>query len=189
MKNVNLHRLVAPPDYKCHACGVHGVRLWREYQTCMPRLLCRACAQVDQKREHKWSEGDQIGWYVPAVPDEEGVGYWGYTSVPIEGCRWWYRLGPDDGACERHPEYLMPDHLWVFHLWTEYEKIIDKNWGAYYERLWFGQYFSEAVALFNACRTRTGAYRVGGKTYRNKAAMMVAVKYRRVEVPRRYYQS
>ena len=34
----------------------------------------------------------QIGWYVPAIPDEEGLGYWGYTSVPQEGIDWWQAL-------------------------------------------------------------------------------------------------
>src|SRR5574338_384824 len=188
MRDVNLHHLAAPPDYKCHACGVHGVRLWREYQTCAPRLLCRSCAQVDQKCEHRWSKGDQIGWYVPAVPDEEGVGYWGYTSVPIEGCRWWYRLGPDDGAIDRHPEYGMPDRLWVFHLWNEYEKIVEKDWGERIERMFFDQYFAEAVALTNACRMRTGAYRLRGRTYGTKAAMMSAVKAGRASPLRRWHE-
>ena len=35
---------------------------------------------------------DQIGWYVPAVPDEQGMGYYWYTTVPPEGCEWWDRL-------------------------------------------------------------------------------------------------
>jgi DNA-directed RNA polymerase subunit RPC12/RpoP len=35
---------------------------------------------------------DQIGMWIPAVPDEEGVGYWGYTSIPQAGCEWWRRL-------------------------------------------------------------------------------------------------
>lgn len=35
---------------------------------------------------------DQIGWRVPAVPTEENDSYWGYTSVPQEGCDWWNRL-------------------------------------------------------------------------------------------------
>jgi hypothetical protein len=41
--------------------------------------------------EKRWRT-DSIGWYVPAVPDEEGVGYWGYGSVPPEGVAWWRGL-------------------------------------------------------------------------------------------------
>ncbi len=35
---------------------------------------------------------DQIGWLVPAVPTKEGDTYWGYTSVPQAGVKWWERL-------------------------------------------------------------------------------------------------
>ena len=42
-----------------------------------------------------WSEGercDQIGNLVPAIPTEDGETFWGYSSVPQDGCEWWYRL-------------------------------------------------------------------------------------------------
>jgi hypothetical protein len=45
--------------------------------------------------EYEWKSqerSDQIGWYVPAIPDMEGVGYWGYTSVPQAGIDWWRKL-------------------------------------------------------------------------------------------------
>lgn len=35
---------------------------------------------------------DQIGWRVPAVPTQEGDTFWGYTSVPEDGCDWWRKL-------------------------------------------------------------------------------------------------
>jgi len=35
---------------------------------------------------------DQIGWRIPAVPTEDGDTFWGYTSVPQDGCNWWARL-------------------------------------------------------------------------------------------------
>lgn len=35
---------------------------------------------------------DSIGFRLPAIPDEEGVGYWGYSSVPQVGVNWWKRL-------------------------------------------------------------------------------------------------
>lgn len=35
---------------------------------------------------------DQIGWMVPAIPTEEGDTFWGYSSVPEAGIRWWVTL-------------------------------------------------------------------------------------------------
>ncbi len=35
---------------------------------------------------------DQIGWRVPAVPTEDGEGFWGYSSVPDDGVKWWRAL-------------------------------------------------------------------------------------------------
>lgn len=97
---------VAHPSYKCDGCGAHGVKLWREYQTSADRtrLLCADCAEVDQRKAKNaegrqgWTspysrgEGDQIGWLIPAVPTAEGDAFWGYTSVPEPGCRWWKAL-------------------------------------------------------------------------------------------------
>lgn len=34
----------------------------------------------------------QIGWYVPAVPDERNDSYWGYPFIPQAGYDWWCRL-------------------------------------------------------------------------------------------------
>ncbi len=102
----------APPprDYKCAKCGVHGCKLWREYQTFADYtdLYCCDCAAKDQKKdvstidasgrydsnsEHgAGTRTDQIGWLVPAVPTEEGNTYWGYTSVPEPAVKWWIGL-------------------------------------------------------------------------------------------------
>ena len=45
---------------------------------------------IETKTERERS--DQIGWRIPAIPTKENDTYWGYTSVPQEGCDWWYRL-------------------------------------------------------------------------------------------------
>lgn len=90
-------------DYKCAHCGAINCKLWREYQACVPQLLCAKCAAKDQgkniddidsggKYGSEFGRIDQIGWYVPAVPTEDGNGYWGYTSVPTAGCKWWDKL-------------------------------------------------------------------------------------------------
>jgi len=89
-----------PEGYICGKCGAKGCRLWRPYQTFLDgiTLLCANCAEKDQKKElelevdRDYITCDQIGWFVPAVPTEEGDTYWGYTSVPRGGCDWWDSL-------------------------------------------------------------------------------------------------
>jgi hypothetical protein len=105
----------APRNYVCSGCGASGCKLWREYQTCadVTELVCCDCAGKSQNHDvsritdegktpfsigHyadgteaiQWS--DAIGWRVPAVPTEDGDTFWGYTSVPAEGVRWWKAL-------------------------------------------------------------------------------------------------
>lgn len=91
-----------PAKYKCGKCGVSGIRLWREAATFSPDIFCATCGCEWEKVKPEFDEngklpglcgpGDHLGNLVPAVPDEEGLGYWGYTSVPKEGCDWWYAL-------------------------------------------------------------------------------------------------
>lgn len=35
---------------------------------------------------------DRLDGLMPAVPTEDGETFWGYTSVPAHGCRWWKAL-------------------------------------------------------------------------------------------------
>lgn len=88
-------------DYKCHKCGVSGVKLWRQYQGKAYPLMCVKDAEIWEKdgRESDWQSsfakgtGDQIGWMVPAVPVKGEPGaFWGYTSVPDEDVNWWLDL-------------------------------------------------------------------------------------------------
>lgn len=112
MKNVDYTKTEVPADYVCENCGGTNCKLWREYQTFCPSLMCATCAAVLQGKDISGMDADglypsvmeingedvdmgrsdQIGWMVPAVPDEEGAGYWGYTSVPQAGCDWWKNL-------------------------------------------------------------------------------------------------
>lgn len=94
-----------PKTYRCSKCRAHDVKLWRQYQTfadCI-ELMCAACALKDQgkegpvdrfgRRTTEYGDGtDQIGWLVPAIPDEGGDTFCGYTSVPEDGVRWWVSL-------------------------------------------------------------------------------------------------
>lgn len=95
-----------PDGYHCYRCQTAAVKLWREYNTFSKiELLCVDCAGSDQKKDVSQTDDDgkrpstlgsdrtdQIGWLAPAVPDEEGGSYWGYTSVPDAGVRWWRAL-------------------------------------------------------------------------------------------------
>lgn len=93
-----------PEEYKCSDCGRTNYKLWRQDNTFLDyiKLLCATCAaksqnkdiQVDSKGHHQseCGESDQICWYVPAVPIEEGDTYWGYASVPDNGVIWWRNL-------------------------------------------------------------------------------------------------
>ena len=95
---------LAPVDYHCSACGEAGVKLWRPYNSFVIDLLCADCAcedqgvdyHIDEKGMHGGRLGpcDQIEWFVPAIPTEDGYAYWGYTSVPENGCVWWWNLIP-----------------------------------------------------------------------------------------------
>ena len=81
---------------------LHVLHPQRESNTFSPTLLCVACACKSEKktddvdaggyRSSEYGRTDQIGFYVPAVPDEEGTGYWGYTTVPEAGVNWWRGL-------------------------------------------------------------------------------------------------
>lgn len=95
-----------PLDYRCDHCNIHGVKLWREYQTIATatKLLCAHCAgknqgedvgQIDERGRiisKIAGRTDQIGNLLPAVPVEGDDTYWGYTSVPEDGVDWWKNL-------------------------------------------------------------------------------------------------
>ena len=106
--------LVIPDSYKCSRCNLHGVKLWRQYNTFVDHLelLCWRCADPASKPDNEGYVTDidlnirtdqlndkvgHTGSLVPAVVTEEGVGFWGYTSVPIKGCAWWRALPTSNG--------------------------------------------------------------------------------------------
>jgi hypothetical protein len=97
----------APPAaYACSVCGAKGIKLWREYQVPVPSIFCALCAAyrqgvsiigLDDAGYHYTDSGervDMIGRLVPAIPDEEDIGYWGYSSneIPAVAVDWWRRL-------------------------------------------------------------------------------------------------
>tara|TARA_B100000902_G_scaffold327113_1_gene322515 strand:- start:1099 stop:1512 length:414 start_codon:yes stop_codon:yes gene_type:complete len=94
MKGVNYLSRKAPEDYTCSVCAAHGVKLWRAYSISHVELFCYDCARNDQEEPGDMPNCDQIYGLVPAVPDEEDISYWGYTSVPTLGCWWWWQLPP-----------------------------------------------------------------------------------------------
>lgn len=96
----------APDGYACTTCGARGCKLWREYSTFANAtgLDCCDCAGKSQEKDvsrinadgrRPLEDGsliDQIGWRVPAVPTEDGLTFWGYSSVPDAGVKWWKAL-------------------------------------------------------------------------------------------------
>ena len=89
----------------CGKCGANGCKMWREGNTAADHtaIMCGPCAlaasgesgSIDNEGrvlDEQVGLCDQIGWLVPAVPDVEGHGFWGYTSVPEDGCAWWRTL-------------------------------------------------------------------------------------------------
>jgi len=83
-----------PQGYVCQDCGAKGVRLFRLYQTFLnhQELRCTICTALHEKRDVKADHPYEIGWSVLAVPDPEGSTFWGLTSVPPEGVKWWTQL-------------------------------------------------------------------------------------------------
>lgn len=87
--------------YVCSECAAHGVKLWRQYQTFLSHitLKCRECSEIEQaptlERHGRLLEGRgeslEIGWRVPALPDDTGT-FWGYCSAPKERWDWWKAL-------------------------------------------------------------------------------------------------
>ncbi len=90
-----------PMAYRCLSCDAEGVRLWRDYSTFLSHitLKCRVCAEQEQEMS-KPDDGDQIGWRVPAVPDDTGT-FWGYTTVPEGASAWWRALPEIDSRVRR----------------------------------------------------------------------------------------
>lgn len=93
-----------PADYRCSRCGAGGRKLWRDTNTFHPDLFCVDCNNArkgteiepdEQGRvpcEHFKRKTDHFNDLVPAIPTEDGIGFWGLTSVPEEGVNWWRAL-------------------------------------------------------------------------------------------------
>lgn len=97
-----------PAGYECGVCHQEGVKLWRVGASSHIQLFCARCGcaqaklditlDADGKHKTEYSYTDQIynkeagDNLVPAVPDEDGKSWWGYSSVPEDGVRWWRSL-------------------------------------------------------------------------------------------------
>jgi len=106
MQGIDYSKQTTPDAYRCCNCDIDGCKLWRESSTFSPDLLCAKCAaenqlasiaDIDTKGTRSsdlipGSRTDQIGGYVPAVPDEEGIGYWSYGAIPEVAYKWWQQL-------------------------------------------------------------------------------------------------
>lgn len=166
---INYLEAMPPPGYCCTKCGKHGVKLWRQYQTLADyiELLCATCAVKDQGKDWEIGEDgrhadsdfpevrcDQIGWLVPAVPTEEGDTYWGYTSVPLRGVRWWKRLPTHPGGTSTYKDLLEGDALISFDAYlSEVDKAYRENRGWRLGQTYFNILHRIKPDLANAIRT------------------------------------
>jgi hypothetical protein len=91
-------------QYACGTCSVAGHKLWRNYVFLLEHveLVCANClaqrvgifpGDISAVGLHLKDgiPSDQIGRWLPAVP-APGGGFWGYTSVPSKGVKWWRDL-------------------------------------------------------------------------------------------------
>jgi len=100
-----------PRGYQCAKCKRQGCKLWRPLAPTLVALEpvplhCADCAcktlnldpsRIDAKGRLPIRIGreveriDQIGYWVPAVPTENGADFHGVT-LPSEAIAWWHRL-------------------------------------------------------------------------------------------------
>ena len=115
MMNVDYSSTTVPAKYKCITCKATNCKLWRNYGSFTIDLECLDCAIKSQSKpdiapgfakiaatvtfsedgtytDEYGSASSEIGWRVPAIPDEEGCGYWGHSSAPPAGRNWWKKL-------------------------------------------------------------------------------------------------
>lgn len=89
-------------EYKCGNCGKTNCKLWRDVSLNLHLLCCDCAAKKEGKSvadidERGFRQSDvvpdsrtnQIGYYVPAIPTEDGGGFYGYTDVPPASSAWW----------------------------------------------------------------------------------------------------
>lgn len=92
-KNAWSYSAGTPDDYVCAGCAAKGVRLYRGYGSFHIELHCKGCALKNEELSAPDDPSEHsIGLLVLAVPDEEGIGYWGLTSIPAAGLQWWNAL-------------------------------------------------------------------------------------------------
>jgi hypothetical protein len=106
-QKVDYQSALVPTNYKCHNCGVIGVKLWREQTASLNllSLLCCKCSGEEQEKDVKNIDDQgrvepethgrrryQIGCRIPAIPTEDNDSYWWHSVFPEDGAQWWRRL-------------------------------------------------------------------------------------------------
>lgn len=82
-----------PPEYVCGECGATGVKLWRPMNVLNPDLTCANCMQANGMTTNDIGEWfGPLGVMLPAIPSEDGTGFWGHGKIPARGARWWQNL-------------------------------------------------------------------------------------------------
>ena len=111
IKGIRLWRMSYSSEINllCLKCAEKNQNSYCKYSYCSPKIIWQhqemwnkyaednsMKLDTEEKRNlskaYRHAISDQIGWYVPAVPDETLTTYYGYTSVPQPGVDWWERL-------------------------------------------------------------------------------------------------
>lgn len=140
MKPFSFRDPEVPAWYRCDQCSVHGVRLYRDYNTFASNIdvLCATCAEVHQKKPRGFVEqpdphtgrvhDDQIGWMIAAVPTEGDSTFWGRGAVPTAGCAWWFSMPIRPPAVPLTSTQLLQARVdWLL---TDNAKWIEDWWSA-----------------------------------------------------------
>ncbi|MEA2088754.1 MAG: hypothetical protein U9O55_02870 [Patescibacteria group bacterium] len=87
-------KLETPENYKCSHCKSTGCKLWGDMGMFMfpSTFLCADCLRKKNQGKNIKKEDNIIGWFAPAIPYEDGYGYWDFNEVPEDDYRWWKKL-------------------------------------------------------------------------------------------------
>lgn len=166
--------------YHCSNCKINDVQLWREYQVCYTDLFCFKCALKNQRKQESDIKSVEIGWLVPAIPIPSGIGYWGYSSIPESGCRWWYNL-PGNGkqieAKDRARYYYLSTENYLAYLHERFESETKFE----HLRSLFREIYLDEVArtkFFERDMTLSGCFKVLDRIFPDKDAALIWAQHR-----------
>jgi len=89
---VNYSLNTTPEGYVCDGCGKQGVRLWRSTVSVPKGIYCKDCASGRSQGKGVDSFSFEIGYFVRAIPAEQGQSFLGIGSISPKAFDWWKSL-------------------------------------------------------------------------------------------------